>query len=123
MSIARHAKQRDANEAAIVLALHAAGCLVWRLDQPVDLLVYRRRDPAWFLLEVKLPPGPRGGTGSSKLTAGQRKFFALAPHNTAVVRTPIDALEAVGVPFEVEPPRTCPRCGEVARRYRCDCTE
>jgi hypothetical protein len=51
MTLARFGKKRDANEASIVQALRLAGCRVWHLDQPFDLLVgFRGRFAA---LEVK----------------------------------------------------------------------
>lgn len=39
LSLARYAKRRDANEPLIIAALRAAGCRVWALDKPFDLLV------------------------------------------------------------------------------------
>ena len=39
MSLARYAKRRDASEPTIVQALRSAGCRVWHLDRPFDLLV------------------------------------------------------------------------------------
>lgn len=39
MSLARYAKKRDTAEAPIIEALRKAGCRVWQLDRPFDLLV------------------------------------------------------------------------------------
>lgn len=39
MTIFRRDAKRDANEPAVVAALEAAGAKVWRLSQPLDLLV------------------------------------------------------------------------------------
>lgn len=45
----------DANEAALVAAFQAQGCIVRRIGQPLDLLVgYRHR---WCLVEIKNPDG------------------------------------------------------------------
>ena len=39
MTLHRYAKKRDLLEPEIVKALKAAGCKVWKLDRPFDLLV------------------------------------------------------------------------------------
>jgi hypothetical protein len=79
--------RRDANEAAIVDELRKAGCIVYRLHEPVDLLVVADGKP--WLLEVK---GPKG-----LLTDGQMRFFMCCPQNTAVVVTPNDAFRVLGI--------------------------
>lgn len=99
--------QRDANEPAIVAALEQIpGVTVERLDRPADLLAgcltpcvkcghWERRT---FLLEVKEPIGPRGGaSGHSRGPSDpQRRFIARWRGHFATVRTPQEALEAVG---------------------------
>lgn len=98
------AKRRDTNEPEIVNALVAAGAVVTRLDGDgvPDLLVgFRGRS---FLLEVKLPLGPRGGvhhhgTEGSRgdLTPAQVKWWdAWSGEPAIVVRSPAEALAAIG---------------------------
>lgn len=87
MSLARYAKKRDANEAAIVDALEAAGVHVWRLDTPCDLLTFRLGK--WLPLEVKMPHARL-----RKDQQDQQDFLALT--HTLVVRNADEALRAVG---------------------------
>ncbi len=103
----RRAKRRDANEAAIVEALEAAGAYVQRLDDSgggvPDLLVGYRG--VTKLLEVKLPLGPRGGVhhhgkpgSSGDMTPAQVRWWAdWCGEPPLVVRTPAEALAAIGV--------------------------
>lgn len=58
MSLLRHAKARDANEGVIVDALRKSGLSVYRLDQPLDLLV--GFGGITRLAEVKMPRNKRG---------------------------------------------------------------
>ena len=67
MSLNRYAAKRDENERSIIDSLLKLGYLVYQLDQPVDLLVGRRGNRYWALLEVKMP--------GKKLTDGQVQFF------------------------------------------------
>ena len=93
----RHANARDANEPEIVAALQAIGASVVRLHSPVDLLVgYRRKT---YLLEVKLPLGPRGGDSHSRTTHAQDVFFQQWRGQIAIVRSEGDALKAIGAPL------------------------
>jgi len=90
MSLNRYAKKRDAAEPAIVEALERAGFDVWQQDMP-DLLVRRQSWPPGMvqLLEVK--------TGTAKIRKEQevqRNFIEST--KTPIVRTPIEALKAVG---------------------------
>ncbi len=101
----RYAKARDANEGAIVDALRAVGASVTRLSDAgvTDLLVGFRRET--YLLEVKLPLGPRGGMTESRgheggrgdLTKAQVEWWSTwrgrAP---AIVRDAAEALRAIG---------------------------
>jgi hypothetical protein len=94
MTIHRYAKARDANEPEIVAALEAAGAVVIRLEPSTaglpDLLVgYRGRN---ILMEIKLPPGPRGGTGHSPLSDDQVAFMQAWPGAAYVVRSAEQAL-------------------------------
>lgn len=85
MSLARYAKKRDRNEPDIISALESAGAEVWVLDRPVDLLIRFRSQ--WHLMEVK--------TDKGRLTDEQEKFVTST--GCPVVRTPMDALKAIGV--------------------------
>lgn len=93
--MARHAPRRDANEPGIVQALERCGALVCRINQRglPDLLVGFRRQ--WFLLEVKLPLGPRGGACGSELNDAQEEFFRLAEAGRLPVKVVRDAEEAM----------------------------
>lgn len=65
MSLNRYDTKRDKNEPEIVKCFEKMGLSVYRLDQPLDLLVgYNNRN---FLVEVK------SDTGS--LTGPQKDFF------------------------------------------------
>lgn len=101
MSSMRYAARRDSTELDVVAALRDAGALVRQLDARdlPDLLVgFQGR---WTLLEVKRPPGPRGGTSADgqKLSDGQAEFFArcvVLGLPVRVVHNRREALEAIG---------------------------
>jgi hypothetical protein len=96
MGLARHSNTRDVNEKPIVAALRQIGCKVVYMDRPCDLLVgYRGQN---FLLEVKLPLGPRGGSSHSELNDDQKDFERTWPGQFAVVRSPEEAIEVVTTP-------------------------
>jgi hypothetical protein len=66
MPLRVYGNKRDANEPEIVEALQAAGASVYRLDQPVDLLIgYRGK---CIIAEVKMP---KAGPNKNQL-----KFFS-----------------------------------------------
>lgn len=94
------AGNRDRAEPAIVRALRSVGAVVVLhngKDEP-DLFVGLRG--RWLAIEVKEPAGPRGGTSSKRLTPGQLAFHRVAEAARlpiAVVRTPQEALEALGL--------------------------
>lgn len=71
MALRKFNAKRDANERQIVETFRALGCLVARLDQPVDLLIYvpMARDQRMHLVEVKVPGG--------QLNDNQQGFVAL----------------------------------------------
>jgi len=84
---------RDGNEQEVVTALQKLGCTVERMHRPCDLLVgYRGRN---FLIEVKAPPGPRGGTSHADLTPEQKDFRDRWVGQFSVVRSVSEALEVV----------------------------
>ena len=103
MSLHRRDAKRDANEAAIVEALRAAGATVERLSGPdlPDLLVGWQG--ANVLLEVKDPAQAkkayRGkpGAGRQEMSDGQVAWRdAWRGRPPVIVRTPAEALVAIG---------------------------
>lgn len=89
MSIHRKNPRRDANEAAIVQALEAVGASVLPLSVVGggDLLVgFQGRN---YLLEIK--------TSTGELTIAQTAFKASWRGDYAIVRTPDEALQALGI--------------------------
>lgn len=101
-----YAKKRDANEPAIVKALQAVGATVVKLNGPgqPDLLVGWRGST--YLLEVKLPLGPRGGSTDRVLTECQEQWWAKWKGMPAVVvRNPDDALRAISATEDCSKPK------------------
>lgn len=95
MSLNRFAKRRDTSEPAIIDALERAGFDVWQRDEP-DLMV---RKTSWApglvqLLECKTGKGKKLTVAKDVRQEGQRRF--LEATGTPVVRTPLEALRAVG---------------------------
>ena len=70
MSIYRRAARVDANQAAVIAALQAIGCVVEIIRQPVDLLVGFRG--VWVPAEVK--DGAKAPS-ARKLKPSQAKFL------------------------------------------------
>ncbi len=96
--MSRRANTRDAGEREIIDALESvyASVLQLNMEDVPDLLVgYRGR---CFLFEIKAPKGPRGGSSADgqELSIGQREWFQLWQGHREVIRTPADALEAIG---------------------------
>lgn len=92
MSLRRYATKRDASEGPIVDALRGVGAMVYRLDEPCDLLVwYRER---WTTLEVKTPWGKAGQARTDKRQEAQTNFLRLT--GTPIVKTPLEALRCIG---------------------------
>jgi len=88
MSLNRYATKRDAVEPDIIEAVTKAGWHCWQLDYPVDLLLWKE-GRGFVLMEVK--------TGKGKIRKeqeAQRNFVDTT--RTPVVRTPTEALEALG---------------------------
>lgn len=89
----RYAARTDANKAAIVAALRAAGAVVWDLKLPVDLLV--GIDGRTLLIEIKdgnKPPSAR------RHTPLQAAFMATWIGGPVVTVTDVDgALRAMRV--------------------------
>lgn len=92
---------RDANEREIVDALRLAGCEVIRLEDKdraglLDLLVFVPRfaqSDRLMLLEVK--------TETGRVRPEQHELMSRWPSVTAVVRTPLEALGAIGLQAQV----------------------
>lgn len=84
MSLRRYANKRDTSEVDIVECLRKAGCAVYRLDKPCDLIVLYRG--VVRLVEIKT--GKRG-----KLTEAQEAFRAIWP--LLVIRDVDGALKAL----------------------------
>lgn len=105
--MSRFARQRDANEPAIVRALMAVGASVQRLDGTgvPDLLVSYRG--VLCLLEVKNPDAKGGGkynTGDGCLTEAQTRWWKTwTGKPPVIVWTAQDALLAIGVGLDKGP--------------------
>jgi len=98
MSYLRHAKKVDSSQEAIVKALRKAGVEVYVIGRPVDLLCYVRG--SWKLLEAK--PAPEPGIRVKLKAPRKRKDQIeqdefIAKYHVPVVRTTIEALEALGL--------------------------
>lgn len=88
----RRAAKRDLAEGPIIDALEAVGAQVYPLDYPVDLAVrFRER---WWLLEVKTGRGKSLAIAKDKRQEAQIEF--LVTTKTPIVRTPHEALTAIG---------------------------
>jgi len=96
LSLNRFAKRRDKSEPPIIAALEGAGFEVWPLDKPCDLAVRKNSWPPGIvqLLECKTPRSKKGTIARDKRQAAQLNF--LATTQTPIVRTPLEALKAVG---------------------------
>lgn len=89
MGLHGYSARRDSNESDIIDTLRAAGCTVKALSAKSipDLLV--GYNGANYLLEVKMP--------KNDLTDDQITFFETWEGQCVVVRTPEEALKAVGL--------------------------
>ena len=94
--IPRYAKRRDLAEKPIMDALEQVGFHVWQRDEP-DLMVRKDGWPPGMvqLLEVKTGRGKKLTVVQDKRQEAQRNFIATT--GTPIVRTPLEALKAVGV--------------------------
>ena len=95
----RRAANKDHQHSDIVAALRKAGCSVrpWGIDGAPDLVVGRASRT--YLLEVKDPPGKRGGTGrdGQQLNERQQRWHSDWRGHVAIVHSPVEALIACGV--------------------------
>ncbi|QKV17838.1 hypothetical protein [Oricola thermophila] len=89
MGIPKYRAKRDISEPEIVRALEQIGMTVWRMDQPVDLLVGWREKT--HLVECK--------TGKGKLNKNQLEFTNIWRGSPVVVLR--DAQEAIDWAIEV----------------------
>lgn len=96
MTLNRFAKKRDAAEPAIIEALERAGFEVWPMDLPCDLICRRSSwAPGLFqALEIKTGRGKKLTVSKDKRQVAQQNFIATT--GTPIVRTPIEALRAIG---------------------------
>lgn len=85
----RRAARQDANQGPIIAALRAAGCAVYVLQQPVDLLVWAPGS-GYYLIEIKNPDG------FNRLTVAQKTFREKWSGPWYLVRTIEEALQCVG---------------------------
>jgi hypothetical protein len=92
VSLARYAKKRDTAEPGIIDALEGVGALVFQLDTPADLLVKFRE--LWHVMEVKTGRGKNLTVIKDKRQKQQQDFLLLT--KTPIVRTPDEALRAIG---------------------------
>lgn len=92
MSIKRWATRKDAVQKDIITALETAGCEVWVIEKPVDLLTLYRGQ--WMPLECKTPQ-KNGKPRKRNDQAAQTEVIARV--RIPVVTTPMEALRAVGV--------------------------
>lgn len=76
--------------------LRKAGCSVYILDDPLDLLVGYQ---GWTtLVEVKAPKGTRGGVSHKGLTDSQKEFIeSWRGGRILIVRTLREALLGIGI--------------------------
>jgi hypothetical protein len=93
MSLNRFAKRRDLSEPAIIVAIENAGWLTWPLDRPCDLLCYKP-SKGFRTLECKTGRGKSLTVVKDKRQKEQTDFLILT--NTPIVRTPEEALRALG---------------------------
>lgn len=80
--------KRDSNEASIVRVLQDMDCMVFRLDRPVDLLVYVWKSLGEHLLLVEVK------TAKGELNDKQRQFVD-AGWPVHVIRSEDDAINLV----------------------------
>lgn len=87
-ALRRYDAKRDANEASIVRVFQDMNCMVFRLDRPVDLLVYvwKSLSERLLLVEVK--------TAKGDLNERQREFVA-AGWPVHVIRSEDEAINLV----------------------------
>lgn len=88
MALRKYNAKRDANEGEVVAAFKAMGCLVQRLDQPVDLLVYcfQAMNHRLHLVEVKTAKGDLND---------KQKTFRAAGWPVHVIRSADEAIALV----------------------------
>jgi Holliday junction resolvase len=98
VTINRWAARVDANKAAIVAALRAAGATVYDLRRPVDILCGYRGQTV--LIEIKVLTGKRAPKAAA-YTEGQSTFLRTWKGGpVATVTDPEGALRAIGaLPF------------------------
>ena len=91
------ASRTDANQTEIVEALRGIGCTVevassLRRGFPDLIVGYRGQT---YLIEVKAPAGPKGGTSGRDLTPGQQEWHVWWRGHVAIARTADEAIAIV----------------------------
>ena len=99
MGLARHANTRDGNEKEMLAICRGIGATYFKLDEPADYVIGFRKTN--FLVEFKLPPGPRGGTAHSKQTEKQADFERGWRGQYAVIRTHDEMIELLCGPSAI----------------------
>lgn len=91
----RNKTRADKGQAEIVLDLRRIGASVEVIGHPLDLLVGLHG--VTLLVEVKRPPGPKGGRSGSgqHLRDTQKRFIESWRGSTPLVVTELDAVEQV----------------------------
>lgn len=100
MSIYRRARKVDSSQKTIIDELRKAGVDVWVISIPVDLLYHYRGK--WGVLECKpaAEPGIRVKTRAiRRRTDQERQSEFIRTFAIPVVRTPLQALEAIVGPL------------------------
>ena len=101
----RYAMRRDTNEPEIIAALEAIGCVVYPMNQPVDLLV--GRGATNILMEIK---NPDKSPAQRKKTPAQVEFFKIWKGQVRIVETAEEAIKLVTeMTVETAYPRHQPR--------------
>jgi hypothetical protein len=109
--VIRRLVRRDANHAAIVATLRAAGVLVHdaaALGSGFPDLVCAHPRVGVRLVEVKRPAGPRGGTSDRELRPAQVAFHRAWQRYACVVTSPEEALAALGLTVEARAAHAAP---------------
>lgn len=88
MSLYRRAAKRDLTEPAIVAALEAAGAKVWRLSQPLDLLVGRGGRTVYEAWRTRAHPAGPSLLATGLATAEEARARCLDDALTAAAGQP-----------------------------------
>ena len=93
MGLHSYANQRDGNEQEMLSVCRSIGATWLPLNVengPDGVIGFRKKN---FIVEFKLPPGPRGGTSHSRQSPGQKKAQCAWRGQWDVIRTVDELLE------------------------------